>query len=718
MQSCVLYAVQSPGLIALSPSEFVHSSSGLFSSLSKSENGIFSLLGSCLPWKTTRILKSAQSKSRAAAVLDVIMPEGHDGKHLKTVEELCNLPENMAMLVQTMWYMLSNNIRLSNLQDLFVKVGDHMVSGEDVFVMRILQSAGLDNLQSFRGLLSLKRATAEALVEALFKSAIRSYDIRVIQLMLQAGMKPIPILDEARGDIITPLDFLVSFHLTDMAFQIIKLLIFYKLAYCPRSWKDKALSSAVKYQHEELVRLLISSGADAGSLDLSDLKFYSHARLQPNYTIFKTIMGAGTDIELRNGGRTPLGNNYGNASFTLMLLTLGADVNASQPTTFLRPGFGKETKGFESNALALASQMGNTSVMRILLEAGAMVNEDENCHRFIPPLVLAVENKHKEVTALLLDAGADIHIGNNFSTLDEKPGRTLFDRAGSDAELHQILRKSGLQPSLQMIQDDLGADMLEFAKNGDIGSVAWLLGSDLWTYGGTSKYCSLAFSAAVEHGDGDLVSLLLSFQITEVEKIISIGNLRVAVLLYDFGILSEIIQHNGRHILVHAIIKRHDHLVDFLLSHGADQSGGWKSSTFPESRKHGCQTPLEATLCVGWGTLAQLLLRRGASFAEAELNAVVWAALVTGEYGLCFELRDVISSFARTAPTAFAMTIQARNYILFNFLLENGIAPKGQSFLLLSKEDSWAPLPLAIVYDQKMLGWWNLKRHYSGRPFN
>ena len=55
----------------------------------------------------------------------------------------------------------------------------------------------------------------------------------------------------------------------------------------------------------------------------------------------------------------------------------------------------------------LASQIGNTEVVRILLNYGAEVNAA--CDKGITPLMLAGQNGHTGVVRLLLDHGADVN---------------------------------------------------------------------------------------------------------------------------------------------------------------------------------------------------------------------------------------------------------------------------------------------------------------------
>jgi ankyrin repeat protein len=758
--------------MTLSSSEISHASQMLWSTFAKTEASIFSAMSCVLRWKATEKLKYIQSVSRAAATLNVIMPEEYEGQHLSVAEKLCDMPEQLPLLVQITLFLLSNNIRLSAFKNLDNKTSNDWISGEDVFVMRILRTAGYDNVQSFKNLISLKQPTAEALAENLFKSAIRSLDIRVVQVMLEAGMSLniyIPCYDiEGNGEDaietpISPFEFVASLHDHDIAVQMTKAMLPHNSNSFSESWATAALLAAVRTKNEDLVRLLVSQGV---GISPDVLKRAMSNIVYPNgpvkFGILQFFIDCGADTEIRFEGKTPLGLVMNNTSLTRKLLDAGAHVDAVQQhapkngsyvhTSRRMWGSSYTIRNWSkqgTNALGIAAAGGNISVMQMLLAAGATVNPELESGINVPPLVLAVHEKQIAATGVLLNAGADINIADEFREYDEdeRVSLSLFQRAHPDKTLQKMILAQGAQPDWRSTESTLYWQLLESIENNEAASVASLLAlgslipEDKF-HGSLKRKCSRrrcrrhdssnpyhwythattqlkALPLAVKRGNSEIVSLLIDAGATSSGKVFpSIGNLQTATLLARLDILAGISNLNLQSWLVSAILGRDQALTTFLLTH-INNLSETPASDAKGLRVAQCVNPLEAALCLGETNLARCLLNRGASFTELELNAIIWKTLESKSALLCLEFWDKISSFSDPSATAFAMIMKAKDHSLFQCLLEAGCPLRGWLKVLCRKTQR-SPRAVSLPYNSSLpilgdfwgqsstIGWWNL----------
>jgi len=94
-----------------------------------------------------------------------------------------------------------------------------------------------------------------------------------------------------------------------------------------------ALGIAVYFNHEEIVRYLLSQGADPNICSQNDYQVFPlhTASSENNDTISKLLLDAGAEVNVQQqGGYTPLhfAAAHGNIDLIIALLELGADVNA------------------------------------------------------------------------------------------------------------------------------------------------------------------------------------------------------------------------------------------------------------------------------------------------------------------------------------------------------------------------------------------------------
>ena len=220
-----------------------------------------------------------------------------------------------------------------------------------------------------------------------------------------------------------------------------------------------ALLWAANRDDLEMVELLIRAGAKVNTANLYGITPLSMACTNGNAAMVKRLLAAGaTPKTAQETGETPLMtcSRTGNAEAVRLLLAQGADVNAKEPergqTALMWAAAGKHSgvvqalveSGADIRArsatlplytpkiltksngapfnfykeevyfpkvkggftpLMFAAQAGDSDSVRILLEAGADVNEgtlDDGT-----PLVLASSNGHEKVALFLLEKGAD-----------------------------------------------------------------------------------------------------------------------------------------------------------------------------------------------------------------------------------------------------------------------------------------------------------------------
>ena len=174
------------------------------------------------------------------------------------------------------------------------------------------------------------------------------------------------------------------------------------------------LVAAMSDDSAEIVRLLISKGADIHATDFLKTTSLKAAAFGNDTQTIKLLIDAGIDVNAADlPGLTPLmmaaGWN-GNVEAVKLLLAKGANVNAVSrpvmglPTRIAPSKFGNLT------ALLMAAPFGPPELIQTLLDAGAQVNGVDV--RGMSPLMLAVANDHQDpaVISMLLNHGADAQL--------------------------------------------------------------------------------------------------------------------------------------------------------------------------------------------------------------------------------------------------------------------------------------------------------------------
>jgi ankyrin repeat protein len=619
-------------------------------------------LGSILQWSSTRALRDIQSSSRTAAVLSVIMPEEYGGQHLITAESLCS-PKNSTGLPDRLnleLFLLSNNFTFR--QQYADLTSSESARLYDERIMGILRRSGMNSLQHFRLLLSMG-ATAAAVAEKLFASALRYNDLETIQMMLKAGMNPDILIDTPGWSCpLTPLELAASVSDERLSVAMTRLLLSYKGQVNRGGSALSALCHATKRKNRELMEILIASGAHILPMSLK------LAIDTEDITLIQMLLDAGADVNAKisaknfENGMTALGIavRHKNLRLTQTLLANRADVDAPQPTLF-------RFLGKRTTALGIAAETGNAPIAKLLLEAHANVNLPAEL--YVCPLVLAVDKGHNEVAKLLLNAGADIHsaVASGEETLLEQ---AAYNR---DAELCMILLAKGARVNGTISGNGgrLSALILATIRN-SVEVVSLLLSYEARV--NDVHLGKTALTEAIQAGNSELIQILLRAGATTIgERIFCIGNIETANHLEQVGMLPDIIRTSGPSLLASAISAEKEDLVQRLLSYDIDVN-----EDFSRRRRNDGPSPLEAAISKGNIELAEVLIGRGAYITGHVFYAAVWEALGTGNDAIVRKLLGSYNDLPRyVGSTAVDMAVQQRSHGLVQFLLEVGIDPKG-----------------------------------------
>lgn len=209
-----------------------------------------------------------------------------------------------------------------------------------------------------------------------------------------------------------------------------------------------ALHWAVRHDHVDTVKALVAAGANVRTPNRYGVTPLSLACTNGNGDIVTRLLEAGADANTSiRGGETALmtAARTGNVEAVRALLGRGADVNArlAQGQTAL---IWAATEGHSAVVEALlaakadfrtpldsgftpilfAARGGHTAIVQALLKAGVDINGGTQPAKANPrgprkgttPLIMAITNGHFELTALLLDLGANAQeIGSGYMPL-------------------------------------------------------------------------------------------------------------------------------------------------------------------------------------------------------------------------------------------------------------------------------------------------------------
>ena len=162
---------------------------------------------------------------------------------------------------------------------------------------------------------------------------------------------------------------------------------------------ETPLILASKYGHIEIVKLLVSKGANLNTQDKNGWSSLHYAAWS-SAEIAQLLISKGADVDLRSVfGESPLFEyiNMGNQEMAELLLSKGADINS------------KNNRG--ETPLHRAAGEGNKKMVDFLISQGAEINTTTDYS--FTPLHFAAVFGHKETVECLIEYGAELNIKSN-----------------------------------------------------------------------------------------------------------------------------------------------------------------------------------------------------------------------------------------------------------------------------------------------------------------
>jgi len=374
------------------------------------------------------------------------------------------------------------------------------------------------------------------------------------------------------------------------------------------------LCSAALCGHTKLALLLIRCGADVDYEPPMGTPL-ENAVTAGNVEVVRALIKAGADIHHQGIKGTLLTQavDLSDVEVAKLLIKAGVDVNAT-------PRFG-------DNALLTAVTQRKAEFVRLLLEAGANVNQKGTvvCGEFgepevkeeglfrtthVPnppvaraatPLNVATRRGYADIATQLIAAGADVHAvdANGFTAL-------VYALKANDEPLIKLLKDAGAKPP-KYPEGSLETAWIAAAKAGDCARLGDLISDgvdvNVKRAGGTEEDVDeegggegTALKWAAQKGHLDAVKLLLASGAKADEKFgggfepghetalmyaAKGGHLQVASALVAAGAAVTAKEGSGRTVLHYAAEGGHSGMIEHLVKHGANIETKTKSGTSP-----------------------------------------------------------------------------------------------------------------------------------------
>ncbi|KAI3006407.1 hypothetical protein CBS147346_3698 [Aspergillus niger] len=638
-------------------------------------------LSSIVPWTKLKHLENIYSGSRTSAALSILMPEMEQGQLDGLATNLSTLKTGLRHQLNVVLYLISNNLMSPDEDAIF----NEQKERDAKLILGLLKDSGWDDLNHLRILLSTREPTAESIAEKVFESALWTSDFEIVESMLRSGMNPDGLV-EAIGDsedicFLTPLQFAA----TRGCLHLIDLLIKYG-ADVEHGFADEpgktALYFAISSAMWAVVRVLLLQGAkvtrDCACAAMRTDGIYTNpfeSILSPeSASLTEEIINIYLEKHLAIGRNDPgvlvPAVESRNEWIVELFVSRGAKLNGC----FTGPYCLGIIKQWQVCLLGYAVIMTNIRAVRILTGITAGADRLPSSPPYIYPLTLATMMGATEMVRVLLDSGADVRAADEGET-------TLLEHAAQyrDFSLCQMLIKHGAKVDREpcSLQKSPSALMTAIQKD-ETEIVDLIIYSNARMNDLFEAAPSSVLAAAFEVGNDAVIDKVMNAGAGYVGvRMRKIGDLQTAILMHEKGVLRDVLFSSGPQILASAILAGHEDLAYFLLQNDAHKDHkAWHTVSTPDQR-----TPLEAAAEMRNMRFIQALLERGVEVTDYALTDVLQKQI-----GL---LPVLLRNFSGRAPTAVAAALLNPSMATLELLRQANVDFIG------------APQPLAIGWRSK-----------------
>ena len=382
----------------------------------------------------------------------------------------------------------------------------------------------------------------------------------------------------------------------------------------PNRYGVTPLYLAASQGNAAMIRLLLEAGADPNSADPTGETTLMTAAQTGSVDAVKALLDQGARIDARDQAFQQTALMFGvrgnHPDVVRLLVERGADVNAKTrvgdtPRWVLPnsvPGFGHGVgivrgglpeRGSRTpipgalSPLLYAARDGRLPALRILLDAGASINQPEA--NGLTPLLMAITNNHPDVARFLVDKGADIHAVDWY-------GRNALwaaiEARNMDVDNASFVNEVDRAPLLALIRVllDRGADVgLQVKEVPPIrrnmlrvtGSLSWV------DFTGQTPFLTAALSAdlavmrlLLEYGADPYVSAFggttplmaaagVNWVVDQTYDEGPAARLEAVTLCYELGMDVNAVNSMGLTALMGAANRGSDDIITFLVDKGA-----------------------------------------------------------------------------------------------------------------------------------------------------